>query len=163
MEIIKSDKVMFGLTVKATGGLKRADYEPFFDKIKAHEQNVQLICINKEYGKTDTLHYHGIISITKGFFRKRLKVNGFHIKLVEIFDIKGWHSYMTKEGGVQEWNPLNNITDTIIDEDEFIEQELIQSVYDHMGDLIQRDQEMDPIEYDHMEDLIQMDQYGDLI
>lgn len=41
-------------------------------------------------------HSHGIVSIPKGFYRKRMKIEGVHVFVREITDRKGWIAYMNK-------------------------------------------------------------------
>lgn len=42
-------------------------------------------------------HVHGIIDIPTGYYRKRLCLNGYHVKLVKITNLKGWIQYMKKD------------------------------------------------------------------
>lgn len=143
MEIVKSDKTLYGFTIKSTSGHKRSDYTPIFSKWEDNKQNVEMVTKHLEYGKHDYLHYHGIITIKKGFYRKRLEMKGYHIKLVEVFDIKGWVKYITKEH-----QPNKTLTDVIQTEDDI----KCQQVYDAMGDLLQRNLERDKTESDTMSD-----------
>lgn len=41
-------------------------------------------------------HAHGIISISKKFYRKRLKIKGVHVFIRELTDRAGWIAYMNK-------------------------------------------------------------------
>jgi len=43
------------------------------------------------------LHVHGIVQLRKGFMRKRLGINGFHMHLVEIYERQGWEKYILKD------------------------------------------------------------------
>lgn len=42
------------------------------------------------------LHAHGIIKLTKRFYRKKLMKEGYHLKLEELYDIEGWRKYIKK-------------------------------------------------------------------
>lgn len=129
MSIIESSEYKsYGFTVRANSS-NRADYSPFFNLIAKFKNHVTLECKYEEYGKHDWLHYHGVLAIKKRFYRKRLVIPGFHLKLEEIYNIKGWHKYITKE----------DTTD-----------QKVQDVFDAMGDLIQKDKEIDNISEDEL-------------
>lgn len=94
MEIIKSKQIAFAYTIKTNVTLD-VDYEPFFKRLDK-------LSIKVEYkiGELDSkgkLHYHGILYLDKGFFRKRICLNGYHVKLVELHDRKGWIKYIHKD------------------------------------------------------------------
>lgn len=97
MEITKADLIAFAYTVKTLGAsdCTEADYAPFFDKIA----KFGITCEYKipEKDKNGKLHYHGILYLKKGFFRKRIMCKLFHIKLVELYDRKGWMKYIHKD------------------------------------------------------------------
>lgn len=51
----------------------------------------------KDSGKTyNGLHAHGIIELKKGYLRKRLMKDGYHIKLEELYNKEGWLKYIRK-------------------------------------------------------------------
>lgn len=62
-------------------------------------------------------HIHGIIEIPTGYYRKRLCLTGYHVKLVKITDLKGWIQYMKKD------------------------QSLFKKIENHMGQLKYEDKE----------------------
>lgn len=41
-------------------------------------------------------HAHGIVSIPKSFYRKRMKIEGVHVFIRELTDRAGWIAYMNK-------------------------------------------------------------------
>lgn len=41
-------------------------------------------------------HYHGLISMAKNFFFKKLMIKGFHVKFNMLFDNAGWIAYCRK-------------------------------------------------------------------
>lgn len=44
-------------------------------------------------------HFHGLLSIARGFFRKKINLHGFHVYIVKLSsqaDKFRWESYMTK-------------------------------------------------------------------
>lgn len=95
MDIERSTHIAFAYTIKNLGSDGDADYSPFFTKltkfgIKSEFNIKELDC----KGKT---HYHGILYLEKGFYRKRILVKGFHIKLKEVTDKSGWIRYIHKD------------------------------------------------------------------
>lgn len=93
MEIIKSHKIAFAYTVKTL--FLHDDYSNFFEHLEKFKVHVEY-----KVGELDSkgkLHYHGILYLDKGFYRKRLMIRKFHIKLVEIFDKSGWIKYIHKD------------------------------------------------------------------
>lgn len=99
MEITKSDFVAFAYTVKFNKPLldppTDADYKPFFDRLDKYKIRVEFKI--SELDKRGHLHYHGILYLRKGFYRKRCCIPGMHIKLDELYDKKGWVKYIHKD------------------------------------------------------------------
>lgn len=97
MEILKSQFIAFAYTVKKLGTTEvaSADYDPFFDKLNSYSIKVEYKV--PEADSKGKLHYHGIIYLKKGFFRKRIMVKGFHVKLVELYNRDGWIKYISKD------------------------------------------------------------------
>jgi hypothetical protein len=113
LEIIKSTQKAYCFTVKSLGKDPDANYDPFFDKLKhfkvAIEYNIS------ERDPKGKLHYHGILYIPKGFYRKRLVTKGFNIKLEEMGNRKAWLKYIHKDVLPEDWPDLS-------DEDEYIDE-----------------------------------------
>lgn len=97
IKVSKSDFISFAYTVKIlrTGEVTEADYQPFFDRID--NLNITVEYKMPEKDSKGKLHYHGILYLKKGFFRKRICLKGFHIKLDELYDRKGWLKYIHKD------------------------------------------------------------------
>jgi len=67
----------------------------------------QVIRVLNRYGYVDChfyerdslgkLHVHGIVQLRKGFMRKRLAIQGFHMHLVEMYERQGWEKYILKD------------------------------------------------------------------
>ncbi len=96
--MVKTNKLIkYAFSIKATGkdliNTTKVTYDPFFKIIK------RLVVMKCCYPETANgiLHYHGIIMLNKNFYRKRLYLDGFSLKLKEIFDEKGWITYITKD------------------------------------------------------------------
>lgn len=93
-ECKNSKHTLYGFTVK-DNRQDVTDYDSFFDRCNKFKCDVQ-----EYYGELDSkgrLHFHGIISIPKGFYRKKLCMPGLHLDLEEIYDLKGWVKYIKKD------------------------------------------------------------------
>lgn len=95
MDIVKKNYIAFAYTIKSLGVNKDDDYSPFFNKLK--RLNITVEYKISERDSKGKLHYHGIIYLKKGFYRKRLLLRGYHIKLEEIYDKAGWIKYIHKD------------------------------------------------------------------
>lgn len=95
MNIIRPGFVPYAFTIKCNTGDKEADYTPFFKKCERFK--IEIGCKYKEYGKCKVAHYHGILFLKEGFFRKKLTTKGFCLKLVEVWYENGWMDYIQKE------------------------------------------------------------------
>lgn len=42
------------------------------------------------------LHYHGVIMLSPRFYRKKLRVSGFHFKLKVVWNMPNWLTYCNK-------------------------------------------------------------------
>ena len=97
MDIETSRTVAYAYTLRSNcAGLPtEADYDTFFAKCSKFKIQVEYKI--SELDKAGRLHYHGIIYIPKGFYRKRLMVQGMSIKLKEVTNKEGWIAYIHKE------------------------------------------------------------------
>lgn len=99
MEIIPTDHKAYAYTIKRN--CRRNDpntkehYVPFFDRLKKLNIGIEYKVLEKD--KRGRLHYHGILYLKKGFYRKRLMMDGLHLKLKEIYDKSGWVKYIHKD------------------------------------------------------------------
>ena len=101
MEITRSNKIAFAYTVKSLGSDNNADYKPFFDKLERFKIPVEYKI--HEMDSKSKIHYHGIIYLDKGFYRRRLTTKGFAIKLDEIYNKAGWVKYIHKDVSPEDW------------------------------------------------------------
>ncbi len=86
----------FAFTVKILSRKMEIDeksYEPFFSHLYKFGKSIYM---RAEMDGKQILHYHGIVALPKKFYRKRLTVMGFHLKLKNIWSISGWTAYMNK-------------------------------------------------------------------
>lgn len=97
MDITTSSTIAFAYTIKALGAsdIAASHYDPFFNRLS--KLSIQLEYKVSEKDKLGKIHFHGIMYLPKGFYRKRLCMNGFHMKLREITDKSGWIRYIHKD------------------------------------------------------------------
>lgn len=113
MEVIRSQNIAFAYTVKSNCKELDANYDPFFDKLKKFKITIEYnISERDSKGK---VHYHGILYLKKGFYRKRLVTKGFRLLLKEITDRAGWIKYIHKDVLPEDWPDLT-------DEEEYIDE-----------------------------------------
>lgn len=109
METIQSSHKAYAYTVRCNTGEKAASYAPFFNKLK--RMRIQVEYKVKEVGSCNVEHYHGVIYLLKGFYRKKLVTPGFHLKLVEIYNKDGWIKYIHKENPPPSDKQINEMLD----------------------------------------------------
>jgi len=68
-------------------------YEPFF---KVLYQLSKVITYCGEIDSKAVLHYHGVIQLDPNFYRKNLRVKGYHLYLERISDLSKWVKYCFK-------------------------------------------------------------------
>lgn len=122
ISIRKADCIAFAYTVKILQGnaATKQDYAPFFNKLDKLKIPVEYkICEKDSKGK---LHFHGILYLKKGFFRKRICVKGIHVKLVELYDRKGWIKYIHKD---VMYHPLEQQAEEMEQDDEKSEDSIL--------------------------------------
>lgn len=71
-------------------------------------------------------HVHGIISIPKGMLRKKLMLNGIHIKMEPIYDKSGWLEYIRKTV-----KPQKLFVREVIPTESMTERDFIEKVKSH--------------------------------
>lgn len=89
--------IAYAYTVKALGlvTITPEDYKKFFDRLSNF--GIEIEYKVGETGKQKKFHYHGILYLEKGFFRKKLCLQGYHLKLKPIYNKKGWLRYIHKD------------------------------------------------------------------
>lgn len=91
---VKADKTAYAFTVK-DNRRETTDYSSFFDRLSKFD--VEIDCKYKELDSKGKVHYHGIVLIPKGMYRKKLMMPGLHLKLEELYNREGWMKYITKD------------------------------------------------------------------
>lgn len=99
MEITKSQSLAFAYTIKKLNKTNQppsqGDYDVFFKKLSKFNITVEYKI--SELDSKGHIHYHGILYLDKGFYRRKLMIKGFHMKLDEIYDKSGWVKYIHKD------------------------------------------------------------------
>ncbi len=100
----KGNTELWSFTVKILKDPVKADqksYEPFF-KILYNLSEVVTYC-----GETDSkgvLHYHGVIRLPVNFYRKNLRIKGYHLYLKRIYNLQRWIDYCFKSHANDDFN-----------------------------------------------------------
>jgi len=88
----------WAFTIKKLGGkpgdIKLVDYTEILDIFG--KKGIVKHCVD-EKDPSGRLHLHGIVQLKKGFFRKSLCLQSYHVHLVEIYNEAPWLKYMNKE------------------------------------------------------------------
>ncbi len=69
-------------------------YEPFF---KVLYQLSEVVTMCGEVDSKGILHYHGVIRLSDKFYRKNLRVKGYHLYLKRIYNLVEWIKYTVKQ------------------------------------------------------------------
>lgn len=96
-EFKKSNLVAYAYTVKV---LSNKTMDPNYEQdvfSRWRKLGVEFDCSVSERDSKGKLHYHGIIYLRKGFYRRKLVVRGYHMKLEELYDRAGWIRYIEKD------------------------------------------------------------------
>lgn len=98
-----------------TSSEMKTAYELFKSKWEAVKGLTILHWIYEEQdkkGRHCKLHVHGVISISRGLYRKKLQEKNFHIKMVT-YTSNGWDTYMKKNIKLKLFEPTE-VTTTLI-------------------------------------------------
>lgn len=85
------------------------DYKPWFTE--ADKAGCKTLSKSEEYDRRGKLHYHGLMAIPKGLYRKSLMMYGIHYKLVKLRDIQGWLEYINKDQDIVQQIPRSEDID----------------------------------------------------
>jgi len=103
-DTIRAARIAFAFTVKINSEnstqVTPEMYSPIFNRWDKFNLSLEYKIPEKD--SKGKLHYHGIVYVPKGFYRKKMLIkdhNGknYHLKLVELFDKKGWEKYIHKD------------------------------------------------------------------
>jgi len=92
--IMTNGSKTFTFTIKSLGSDLDSDYTTFLDKLTKYK-----IKVHYKQGERDDsgkFHFHGLIDIPKGFYRKKLVTQGNNLKLVEFYPGDAWETYTHK-------------------------------------------------------------------
>jgi len=108
-------KRQFAFTLRRTNlkkGVCEDDYTLHIYKFENHGCKL----IDYSFEKTAGLHMHGILEIPLQFdYQKRMRIRGWNMKIVELFDSDGWKQYYLKD---QITDLQNRISHEIEDDDD---------------------------------------------
>lgn len=78
-------------------------YQEIFDKWQKFGVDIKDKVV--EYGdELKKMHYHGVIGIKRGLYRKKLMMANYSIKLEAIYNKEGWQRYISKCKKIQQRN-----------------------------------------------------------
>lgn len=96
LEIVKCPQEPWAFTIKKLGDDKVTIHD-YIDIISRLNVYGYVKDVEQERDSTGKLHIHGIILLRPGFWRKHLCFQGYHTKLENMYDEKGWKRYITKD------------------------------------------------------------------
>lgn len=99
MEVERAGYVAYAVTIRRNDKQEASevDYDPMIQHLMKNGVIVHELVYENDNGKTyKGIHVHGVLYIKKGFYRKRLSKDGYHIKMEEIYSWEGWQKYMNK-------------------------------------------------------------------
>ncbi len=99
----------YAFTVKVTqqhspSDVNSSNYDTFFKNLR--NRGITIVLSQSEYDPKGFLHYHGIIECKRNFYRKKLRIAGYHLYLKEIDDLQGWVAYCLKDVKQKFFEPL---------------------------------------------------------
>lgn len=86
---------------KAASAITEKDYEPFFKRLFSYGKNVFKIA---ELDKKKRLHYHGVVALPIGFYKRKFMISGFHWKFTLCWNFCNWMSYCFKNYNYDEYD-----------------------------------------------------------
>lgn len=97
IEVVKHDQEPYAFTLKALADPKNVRVKDYAPVLEHMSQYGLIKCAEVEHGLRGVCHIHGIILLRRGFFRKKLCFEGFHMKLEFMYNEVGWKKYIRKE------------------------------------------------------------------
>jgi len=94
LEVATNKSKTFTFTIKSLGSELDSDYTIFFDKLKKY--NIKLHYRQGERDSAGKFHFHGLIDIPKGFYRKKLITHGCNLHMKEFYPGDAWQAYCDK-------------------------------------------------------------------
>ncbi len=95
-KLVEFRSELWGFTVKILKDPVKANaesYEPFF---RVLYQLSEVITYCGEIDSKGVLHYHGVIRLPVNFYRKNLRIKGYHLYLKRIYNLQRWIDYCFK-------------------------------------------------------------------
>jgi len=97
LEIKNAEAKSYAFTLRRTTNPKYVNEDTYLLYMKDYFTKNNIFIQNHYFEKTSGLHVHGTILVPSTFKFKKLRVRGWHVKIVEIFDHISWQNYITKD------------------------------------------------------------------
>lgn len=97
LEIIQADAISYAFTLRRTTNPKYVNQDTYLTYFKSYFEPNNIFIENHYFETTHGLHVHGTILVPRAFKLKKLRVRGWNIKLVEVFDHISWNNYIRKD------------------------------------------------------------------
>lgn len=97
LEIIQALAKSYAFTLRRTTNPKYITRETYLLYFKDIFEKNKILIQNHYFEETAGLHCHGTILIPTKFNLKKLRVRGWNIKIIEVFDHISWTNYITKD------------------------------------------------------------------
>jgi len=93
-----SDFMNLAFTMKKLSEINNTE-QYYNDIIKHWSEKHGAVCVAMqfEFDKIHKLHAHGIITVRKHFYKRKLQIQGCYIYITDIYDIDKWKSYINKQ------------------------------------------------------------------
>ncbi len=92
-----------GIRVKDYQTIDAKSYQPFFNILY---QLSEVITYCGEVDNKGLLHYHGVIRIKTNFYRKNLRVKGYHLYIKRIYRLRYWVDYCFKNNVLYDFDNI---------------------------------------------------------
>lgn len=117
LEEKKKEQALAQITVTYAFTLRKTTKNAEATKIQYMNHLIKLKTFGRiedvKFETTSGLHCHGILKVFKDQNLKRLRVRGWNLKLVKIYDMNGWQEYINKDQD----DLMADMQDTPIDPD----------------------------------------------
>lgn len=100
IEYNSSEFISLAFTAKKLSNPLSVTKEDYLNDVISVWQKIPDIHLQEPFYELDSkgqLHIHGIITVKKHFYKKRLRINDYHIYIKDIYDIDQWISYISKQ------------------------------------------------------------------
>lgn len=96
IEVHRHDQESYAFTIKRVKSPTTVTEQSYAEIIDLWRKMGYIKYLESEKDSKGVLHLHGVILLRRGFYRKKLCLEGFHVKLDLIYDETGWIRYIQK-------------------------------------------------------------------